>query len=149
MDMDDERIREAVKHTEIVRLPKQSLSTFGITNIYYYLVTKPAYSELVKDDPLTSIIKGEDELWDVSLLKFIYEMTARSVRTNLQQMGARGLLNIDAGGIPADARVKIEELFGRVASGESEPRDLKEELDRWGLFEEYQDRFFALFKGKR
>ncbi|GAI96223.1 unnamed protein product [marine sediment metagenome] len=234
MDMDDERIREAVKHTEIVRLPKQSLSTFGTTNIYYYLVTKPAYSELVndvtetvvregrviaekpkivtpyylsrlegfssearkyfetmlgtsgshaagllysyrnepkeltivsedllsvvdklnaeidkKDDPLTSIIKGEDELWDVSLLKFIYEMTARSVRSNLQQMGARGLLNIDASGVPADARVKIEELFGRVASGESEPRDLKEELDRWGLFEEYQDRFFALFKGKR
>ena len=234
MDMEDERIREAVEHTEIVRLPKQSLSTFGTTNIYYYLVTKPAYSELVndvtetvvregrviaekpkivtpyylsrldgfssearkyfetmlstrgshaagllysyrnepkeltivsedllsvvdklnaeidkKDDPLTSIIKGEDELWDVSLLKFIYEMTARSVRSNLQQMGARGLLNIDAVGIPADARVKIEELFGRVASGESEPRDLKEELDRWGLFEEYQDRFFALFKGKR
>jgi len=234
MDMDDERIREAVEHTEIVRLPKRSLSTFGTTNIYYYLVTEPAYSELVddaaetvvregrviaekpkivtpyylsrlegfgsearryfeallkaggshapgllysyrnepkeltivsecllsvldklnaeidkKDDPLISIIKGEDELWDVSLLKFIYEMTARSLRSNIQQMEARGLLNMDAGGIPADARVKVEELFGRVAKGEGEPRELKEELDRWGLFEEYQDRFFALFKIKR
>ena len=49
MDIDEERIREAVKHTEILRLPKQSLATFGTTNIYYYLVTKPAYTELVKN----------------------------------------------------------------------------------------------------
>jgi len=235
MDINDEMIREAVRHTEIVRLPKQNLATFGTTNIYYYLVTEPAYAELVNNDvaetvvregrviaekpkivtpyylsrlegfstearryfetmfetsgshapgllysyrnepkeltivsedllsvleklnakvdergdPLTSIIKGEDELWDVSLLKFIYEMTVRSLQGNLQQMGARGLLNVDTGGIPADARVRINELFGRVASGESEPCDLKEELDRWGLFEEYQDRFFALFRKGR
>ena len=231
MDIDEERIREAVKRTEILRLPKRSLATFGTTNIYYYLVTKPAYSELVKDvtetvvregrviaekprivtpyylsqlegfsseakryfemlgrtrgshtaglfysyrnepkeltivaddlrsvvdklnaeidkhaDPLASIIKGEDELWDVSLLTFIYEMTKSSMRDNLSQMGARGLLDIDAGGIPADARVRIEELFRQVSEGELEPRELKDELDRWGLFEEYQDRFFTLFK---
>jgi len=231
MDINEERIREAVKHTEILRLPKQSLATFGTTNIYYYLVTKPAYTELVKNvtetvvregrviaeqprivtpyylsrlegfsseakryfdilirtrgshtpglfysyrnepkeltivsedllsvvdklnaeidkhaDLLTSIIKGEDELWDVSLLKFIYEMTKSSMRDNLLQMEARGLLDIDAGGVPVDARVRIEELFKKVSRGEMEPRKLKEELDRWGLFEEYQDRFFALFQ---
>jgi len=231
MDIEEERIREAVKHTEILRLPKQSLATFGTTNIYYYLVTKPAYTELVKNvtetvvregrviaerprivtpyylcrlegfsseakgyfdrlirtrgshtpglfysyrnepkeltivsedllsvvdklnaeidkrgDPLTSIIKGEDELWDVSLMKFIYEMTRSSMRDNLLQMEARGLLDMDAGGVPVDARVRIEELFKKVSRGEMEPRELKDELDRWGLFEEYQDRFFALFQ---
>jgi hypothetical protein len=30
-------------------------------------------------DPLMSIIKGEDLLWDVSILKFIFESTSRSV----------------------------------------------------------------------
>ncbi len=35
MDIDDERIREAVERTEILRAPKQSLATFGTTNIYY------------------------------------------------------------------------------------------------------------------
>ena len=234
MDIDDERIRDAVRHTEILRPPKQSLATFGTTNIYYYLVTKPAYAELIKNvaetvvregrviaerprivtpyylsrlegfsseakryfdtlmrthgpnapglfysyrnepkeltivsedllsvvdklnteidkraDPLTSIIKGEDELWDVSLMKFIYEMTKRSLHDNLSQMEARGLLDTDASGIPVDARVRIDELFRRVARGESEPRQLKEELDRWGLFEEYEDRFFAIFKKER
>jgi len=231
MDIDDERIRYAVEHTEILRPPKQSLSTFGSTNIYYYLVTEPAYSELVKNitetavregrvitekprivtpyylsrlegfssearryfdalikahgpnapglfytyrnepkelnivsdnllsvvdklnaeldkggDPLTSIIKGQDELWDVSLMKFIYEVTRGSLQNNLMQMGTRGLLDIDAGGIPVDARVRIEELFRQVSRGEIEPSELKEELDRWGLFEEYEDRFFNIFK---
>ena len=234
MDIDDERIRQAVKRTEILRAPKQSLATFGTTNIYYYLVTEPVYSELVKNvtetvvregrviaekprivtpyylsrlegfssearryfgalikahgpnapglfytyknepkelnivsdnllsvvnklnaeinkrgDPLTSIIKGEDEFWDVSLMKFIYEMTRSSLRNNLRQMGARGLLDIDAGGIPVDARVRIDELFRKVSSGESEPSELQAELDRWNLFEEYEDRFFNIFKKKR
>ena len=234
MDIEDERIREAIRHTEILRPPKKTLATFGTTNIYYYLVTEPAYSELVEDvtetvvregrviaerprivtpyylsrlegfsqdarryldmlikeyggnapglfytykneplklnivsdnlpsvvskinaeidkrgDPLGSIIKGEDELWDVSIMKFIYEMTRSSLQDNLFQMGGRGLLDIDAGGVPADARMRIEELFRQVTRGEREPKELKEELDRWDVFEEYEDRFFRLFRRGR
>ncbi len=234
MDIDEERIREAVRHTEILRPPKRSLATFGTTNVYYYLVTEPAYSELVKStietviregrviaerpkivtpyylshlegfsseakkyfdmliktqganapglfysyknepkelnivsdnllsvvdklnadidkrgDPLTSIIRGQDELWDVSLMKFIYEMTRSSLPDNVMQMEARGLLDIDSSGIPGDTRMRIEELFRLVSKGELEPSELKKELDRWGLFEEYEDRFLALFKRGR
>ncbi len=234
MDTDDERIKYVIEHTEILRPPKQSLSTFGTTNIYYYLVTEPVYSELAKNvtdtavregrviaerprivtphylsrlegfssearryfdaltkthgpntpglfytyrnepkelnivsdnlltvidklnaeldkrgDPLTSIIKGQDELWDVSLMKFIYEITKSSLQNNLRQMGSRGLLNIDSGGIPIDARVRIDELFRRVSRGEIDPSDLKEELDHWGLFEDYEDRFFNIFSKGR
>src|ERR1035437_5331913 len=229
----DERIRAAVLNTQIVRAPKQSLATFGITNIYYYLVAEAAYNEINKStetvvregrvvaerpkivtpyylsrvqgfspeakkyfetlmqphspdppgifyayrnepkelnivsdplaavikklnsdiekkgDPLTSIIKGEDTLWDVSILKFIYEITERSVHDNVQQFNQRGLLNMDASGLPGDARMRIEGLFNLVEKGEMEPSDLKTELDHWNIFEEYQDRFFALFKRKR
>jgi hypothetical protein len=99
-------------------------------------------------NPLTSIIKGEDDLWDVSLLKFIYEITRSSIEDNLWQLGTRGLLNVDSSGVPADARVRIEELFRKVTMGQIEPRELKEELDRWDLFPQYEDRFFALF-GKK
>jgi hypothetical protein len=88
-------------------------------------------------------------LWDVSLLKFIFDLTRRSVGDNVDQMGRRGLLNMDAGGIPADARMRIEELFRKVSSGEGEPHELKDELDRWELFREYEDRFFSLFKKRR
>jgi len=231
MAINDDRIEYAVRHTEILRPPKQSLSTFGTTNIYYYLVTEPTYLELTKDvnetvvregrviaerprivtpyylsrlegfslearryldaliktygldapglfftyrnepkelnivsnhwqsvvdklnaeidkrgDPLTSIIKGEDELWDVSLLKFIYEVARSSLPHHISQMGARGLLDIDSSGVPVEARLRIEELFRKTTRGDYDPNELKSELDRWNLFAEYQDRFFAIFK---
>jgi len=74
-----------------------------------------------RGDPLTSIIKGEDQLWDVSLLKFIYEITRGSLQTNLSQLGARGLLSTDSSGVPVDARLRIEELFNMVAVGGCAP----------------------------
>jgi ABC-type thiamine transport system substrate-binding protein len=52
----------------------------------------------------------------------------------------------DNSGIPIVAKREIEAMFEKVKSGEMEPKDLKRELDRWGLFEIYQDRFFDLFK---
>jgi hypothetical protein len=226
----DDRIKAAVMNTQIVRAPKQSLSTFGTTNVYYYLVAEAAYNELVNsnetviregrviaerprivtpsylsrvqgfspearkyfemlmtlqnpnapgliyayrnepkevnfvsdglpaviarlngeidrnNNPLTSIIKGEDTLWDVSILKFIYEITQNSVADNVRQLNQRGLLNIDPSGLPSDARIRIEGLFDLVLKGELEPSELKNELDRWNVFEEYQDRFFNIFK---
>ena len=231
MDIDDIKIQEAVAQTEILRAPKQNLTTFGTTNIYYYLVTEPAYQELgltatetviregrviaekprivtpyylaslegfsenarryfdslirtyghtaqgllyayrnepkemniVSDnlpsvvaklnedidrrgDPLTTIIKGMDEMWDIALIKFIFEMTQRSLGDNIRQMNARGLLAMDEQGIPADARARIDGMFLQAATGELDPRVLKDELDRWNIFPEYEDRFLSLFR---
>ena len=234
MDADSDRIEYAVRHTEILRHPRQHLSTFGVTNVYYYIVTEPVYSEFVKDvtetviregrviaerpkivtpyyltqlegfsydarryfetllrmhgpdtpglfytyknepkelnivsdswpvvvdrlneeidkkgDPLASIIKGQDDLWDVSLLKFIYEITSRSMPENIAQLGSRGLLGMSHGGVPVGARQRIEEMFQQVALGEIKAYELERELNHWGVFEEYQDRFFALVRGKK
>ena len=44
------------------------------------------------------------------------------------------------------SRAAIKEMFRQVARGEREPGELKAELDRWDVFEEYEDRFFRLFK---
>lgn len=99
-------------------------------------------------DPLAAIIKGEDELWDVSLLKFIYEVARGAFPHHISQMGAKGLLDIDASGVPMDARLRIEEMFRRVMKGDFDPGELKKELDRWNLFAEYEDRFFAIFRKK-
>jgi hypothetical protein len=234
MPGDDDRIEDAVRHTEILRLPRQALATFGSTNIEYYLVTRPAYAELTQDsgetviregrviaerprivtpyymsqlegfspdarryfntliqsygpntpglfytyrnqpgnltivteelrsvverlnsdidrrgDPLVTIIKGQDELWDVSLMRFIYEITRSSMQDNLLQFRSLGLLDVDAGGVPMDARLRIEELFAQMMGGEVNPGELKDELERWNLFEEYQDRFLGTFRRKR
>jgi hypothetical protein len=94
---------------------------------------------------LATIIKGIDQLWDVSLLKFIFDMTRYSVGSNIAELGRRGLLDVDRKGVPMEARQSIEQLFDEVKNGELDPSALKVELDRWGLFEEYEDRFFRLF----
>jgi len=230
LEVGDEQIRHAIKNTAVLRLPSQSLATFGTTNVDYYLLTRPVYAEMVqgqetviregkvtaqrpqivtpsyltrlegfgdnarkyldllmreygphapgllytyKNQPtetsivsdglavvagrlneridregnrLAAIIQGVDELWDVSLLKFIRELSEGSLRSNLAELGSRGLLDVDEAGVTRDARYRIELLFQQVGSGEREPSELKKELDRWELFSEYEDRFFNLFR---
>jgi hypothetical protein len=46
---------------------------------------------------------------------------------------------------PADKR-RIEQLFGQAAEDRSKAFELKQELDRLGVFKEYEDRFLDLFK---
>jgi hypothetical protein len=99
-----------------------------------------------KGNPLSTIIKGVDEMWDVSVLKFIYEVTENSVGHHVSEMGSRGHFDIDRLGVPQGAKQRIEEMFSMVKSGEMEPADLKLELDRWGMFTEYEDRFLSLFR---
>jgi hypothetical protein len=73
-------------------------------------------------------------------------MTSRSLGDNISQLGARGLLDVDKKGVPSEVRYRIDDLFRQVNKGERDPQELKAELDRWGLFEEYEDRFLSLFR---
>ncbi|MFC1919546.1 hypothetical protein ACFLWX_01995 [Chloroflexota bacterium] len=233
----DRKIQHAIERTEVVRTPRQSLATFGVTNIRYYLVTEPSYSNLdniasdsqeavvrqgrvvaekpkivtpfylanmfegfehgkqyadymirqygpdepgllyryrnetgdvnivtgsvdsvvanINDmvdsegEPMSAVVKGVDDLWDVSLMKLIHDVARHSLHTNVMDLHQRGLLRMDQRGVPQEARVAIEDLFWRVEKGEVDPSELKAELDSWRLFGEYEDRFLRLFgKGR-
>ena len=238
MEIRDQRIKYAIENTQVLRLPKQQLATFGTTCVNYYLLTEPVYTDLVHTsskkeetivregkvsaerprivtpfylmnlegfsenarrylemviseygphapglfynyrnephsealsivsdplpvvvgnlnkridkagDNLAAIIKGVDELWDVSLLTFIKELTEGSLMRNIFEMNRMGLLNMDRAGVPMDARQRIDELFTQVERGEADSSVLKVELDRWDLFSEYEDRFLSLFRRK-
>ena len=101
-------------------------------------------------DHLAAVIIGLDDLWDVSLLKFIYEFTAASVLGNMEEIRGRGLFDPEPGlGIPRAAVHRAEELFREVERGNADPVLLKAELDRWGLFQRYEDRFLDLFRRNR
>ena len=99
-----------------------------------------------QENPLTAIIKGIDEMWDVSLLKFTFDLTRSSLHRNVTEMDSRGLFRMDESGIPEDARRNIEALFEKAGQDSSYADILITELKRWNLFEEYQDRFLSLFK---
>jgi len=47
--------------------------------------------------------------------------------------------------LPPHVRPRIERLFREVASDKAKAPILKRELDKWGLFQEYEDRFLDLF----
>ena len=225
----EDRIRHTIEHTEIVRVPHQTIATFGSTVVYYYLLTEPVYADILpgqretvvregkvtserpkivtpyyltqlfqgfehgeeyadfltqsygpyhpsllyryqneltrvditsapweevahtidersKAESLTTIIKGIDEFWDVSLMKFIQEFTLNSSLKNIHEFETQGLLEVDKGGVPRNARMEIDDLFLKVGRGEVEPYILYNELRRWGVFPEYEDRFWNLFR---
>lgn len=100
-----------------------------------------------KENMAVVLVGGLDQLWDVALLKFIYEFTSSSAIANAHEFRARGLLDPHpgAGGAPMAAIHRIEEMFREVEQG-AKPDTLKEELDRWGLFDYYEDRFLRLFR---
>jgi hypothetical protein len=219
----DEKISFAIENTKIIRPPKQSLATFGSTNVYYYIVTQlmesanvvregrvvaskpkivtpsylinlegfsgPAkrYIEMMAEqnpfepsifysyknepgnmnvisgsteqvvekigreidahnDPLAAIIRGVEDMWDVSLIKFTFELTRHSVSTNVSELQRSGMLRMDDKGMPEDARRYIEDLFSKAERDKGYASMLVTELKRWGVFAEYQDRFFSIFK---
>ena len=102
-----------------------------------------------RKEDLSVVMVGVDELWDVALLKFVYELTSSSLAGNVQEFQSRGLLDPQPqfGGLPRAAVEQIERLFRDVELG-GDADALKGELDRWGAFEAYQDRFLAIFRNR-
>ena len=98
--------------------------------------------------PLEAVILGVDELWDVSLMKFIFDLTNSSGPKNAADFIRSGRMKID-NGVPMDARLRIEESLRQVHHGNLDPVVLHKELEAWQLFDEYQDQFFRALKGRR
>ena len=99
-----------------------------------------------KKNDLSVVIVGIDEFWDVALMKFIYEFTASSASFNASEMKSGGLMAPPAAPAGPKAAVnQIEEMFKSVQMGGS-PDMLKTELDKWGVYRYYEDRFLSLFR---
>lgn len=98
-----------------------------------------------EDKRLEAVIRGVDDHWDLSLLKFIFDLTNRSVQGNFGDLNSRGLLDTQDGA-PRDAHLRIERMLEEARRGERDPSEVHAELERWGLFEQYEDRFLALFR---
>ncbi|MFW5991567.1 MAG: hypothetical protein ACOCQN_00035 [Halanaerobiaceae bacterium] len=108
-------------------------------------------------ESFTVVIKGLDELWDVSLMKYVQGLIIKSAyKSQLPYYKNKGYLRMDENGyaaitrnldgLPLAIQNEIERMFEQVKSGDIDPSILKKELDRWGVFSAYEDRFFNLFK---
>lgn len=98
-----------------------------------------------KNDPFSAIVKGVDSLWDVCLVRLFWVVTRSSVADNVRELNEHKMFELEEG-IPAGVRAEIEGAFAAAKSNPALVKPLGTLLKRHGLFERYQDRFFALIK---
>ena len=98
-----------------------------------------------RDDPLSAVVKGVDTPWDVCLVRLFWLAIRNSVQVNVKEMAERKLFERQEG-IPAGVREEIEAAFAAAAADPRRTRELGALLQRHNLFEQFQDRFFALVR---
>ncbi len=102
-----------------------------------------------KNDPLSAVVVGVDQPWEVCLVKLMVDVMQNSVPTNVREMQQRNLLPKDPDEEQRDRKQEIENEFKRAKDDPSRISFLGEKLQEYGVFEEYEDRFFNLLKSSR
>lgn len=98
-----------------------------------------------RGDPLTAVIQGVDDGWEVCLLKFITDTIRKSVPGHVMDMKQRRMFEL-LDGIPRGVREDLEKNFAEVGNDRSKLKPLAAKLRELGVFEAYEDRFFALVR---
>lgn len=97
-----------------------------------------------KDNPMATILVGENQHWEISLLKLYSKIIEKSFHINMAEFEERGLFDPD--GIPPQVYKDIEDLFQMVENNPDRIKELGGTLLRYNLFEKYEERFFKLMK---
>ena len=97
------------------------------------------------NDPFATVIRGVDEPWDVCLVHFFWLHANASAPVNVREfekVRAQALMEATA----PEVRDDVERAFARAEKDPSLVRELGAFLQRQGVFERYQDRFFKLVR---
>ena len=89
-----------------------------------------------KADPLSALVRGVDEPWEVCLLKLLFEVVRLSAPGNARDLRAD----------PDGSRHDIDRAFRLAANDRSQLAPLAQLLTRLGKFKDYEDRFYALVR---
>ena len=89
-----------------------------------------------REDPLSALVRGVDEPWEVCLLKLLVEVVRRSAPGNARDLRAD----------PDGSRHEIEQAFRQAAGDRGRLAPLAQLLTRLGKFKDYEDRFYALVR---
>lgn len=100
----------------------------------------------VKDDPLSAIVVGVEQPWEVSLMKLMVDVMQKSVVANINDLQKKNLLPLNPEQTEQRKRTEIESDFQAAAQDRRLIQDLGRKLQKYGLFDEFEDRFFALVK---
>ncbi|MBP5301166.1 MAG: hypothetical protein J6Y80_07140 [Victivallales bacterium] len=96
---------------------------------------------------LRGVLIGADDTWEVSLLYFITQLVQRSFPYHARDIARRGLLDLQDG-VPVAVRQEVEAELAACTTLEG-ARNLGAKLRDYGLFEQYEDQFYALYRRVR
>ncbi|MEI8243282.1 MAG: hypothetical protein WCI17_08455 [bacterium] len=100
-----------------------------------------------RNDPFSAVIRGVDDPWDVCLVRLFWQVIQNSVQANFREMAAKRMFEIQDG-LPQGLRSEIETAFQAAGRDASRIKSLGRLLQQHNVFDQYQDRFFALVRGK-
>lgn len=101
-----------------------------------------------KADPLAAVVVGVDKPWEVCLLKLMVDSVQQSAPGHASELRRRGIRS-EEDRSRVKLREELEEAFAAAARDPSRLDALGARLQAAGLFDEYQDRFFALLRRSR
>ena len=222
----DDNIWYAVNQTRIIKEPNQTLETFGITRIRYYIISevmdeaskirineglviseKPGiitpnhfaqqilegfggeakdyadwltqHGEFIKilqyglqirkeelheetvsgtlnevigriigvaeeNRDMSAVIQGVENMWEVSLMKFMQSYVQRSAGKNLHEIQTHEQILMQEA--ERNSQNEIEEEYYQARGSKGKILDLGQKLQQAGLFSKYEDRFYALLR---
>ena len=96
-----------------------------------------------RNDPLSAVLIGVDTPWEVCLLKLMVELVQESATGNMKNIQNRSLKE------KKDFLDRIDQAFAKASREPSRINDLASMLKKEGLWEKYEDRFFALVRASQ
>ena len=129
-------------------LKQEAFSEHVITDNRKNVVERVRQEVDAANNPHSAVVVGVDEPWDVCLVKLFWEVIKHSAAGNIRDLERKRMFDLD-GGVPRGIRDEIELAFTAASRNPALIAPLGKKLQQHNLFEEYQDRFFALVKARK
>ena len=115
---------------------KEYIASDGLENV----IERVKQEVRNQDDPLSAILVGVDDPWEVCLLKLMVDLVQHSAEANIHDLKQNELLQ------QKNWVRKIDDAFLAASRDPSRINALAQMLREEKLWEQYQDRFFALVR---
>jgi hypothetical protein len=129
------------------KLKQESFTEHIVTDSLENVVERVQLSVKASNDPMSAVVVGVDDPWDVCLVRLFWEVIQKSAVFNIRDLQQRNMFEQD-NGVPRGVRNSIDEAFKNANKDSSLINALGTKLHGLGLFDEYEDRFFSLVKSR-
>jgi len=147
-----EWLREQEDNMKILRygyeLKQEAYSEQVVGGTLEEILERVKQDVLRKNLPFQAVIKGVDDPWDVCVMQVFFLMAQRSIEPNMREIEAQRV-NESRQTLPAGTREEVERAFKAAERDASLTQSLGKLLQTRGVFDKYQDRFFALMQRRR